>query len=110
MRERFRPPDYEQNLFQLYQNSEQGTKSIHDYSADFLRLADRNNLMETPDQQVSRFMNGFKTLIRDKMGLQPIYRFEDAQKPGIEGRRNRETQQKSWILPQEPRGLRGTPA
>src|SRR3954470_22495961 len=105
MRDRFLPPDYEQHLFQLYQNSEQGAKSIHDYSAEFLRLADRNNLMETSNQQVSRFMNGLKPSIRDKMGLQPIYLFEDAQNLALKAEEIEKHGRNSgfWLLSAQPK-------
>lgn len=55
------------------------TMTIHDYTVEFLRPADQNNLRETEDQQVSILMNGLKPSIQDKRGLQVIYTFEHAQ-------------------------------
>ena len=42
----FLPPDHEQLLFQQYHVCHQGIGSIRDYLADFMRVADRDDLQE----------------------------------------------------------------
>ncbi|KAF2298868.1 hypothetical protein GH714_028435 [Hevea brasiliensis] len=51
LRGRFLPPDYEQYLFESYQSCSQGTRSINEYTAKFLRLIVRNHLAESDTQQ-----------------------------------------------------------
>lgn len=45
MMDRLLPPDYEQYLYQLYHDCMQGTKTIHEYTIEFLGFADRNKPM-----------------------------------------------------------------
>ena len=48
---RFLPLDYEQYLFQQYQNCMQGVRSVVEYTAEFLRLAACCDLSKTDVQQ-----------------------------------------------------------
>ncbi|PKI78459.1 hypothetical protein CRG98_001099 [Punica granatum] len=79
LRARFLPPDYEQYLFMKYQRCVQGSRSVHDYMVEFLRLAERNALNELESQQVTRYMEGLKPTIRDKIGVQMVAMVDDAQ-------------------------------
>ncbi|KAI5676551.1 hypothetical protein M9H77_07501 [Catharanthus roseus] len=61
LKSEFLPPDYEQILFQQYQRCQQNQRSVHKYIADFMRLAERNDLRESEVHQ-----------IRDRIGVQIV--------------------------------------
>ena len=44
----------------------------------FDRLANRNDLEETKDQRISRFVHGLRVSIRDQVSLQPLYTLNEA--------------------------------
>ena len=50
LRGRFLPPDYEQYIFYAYQRCTQDSKSLNEYTAEFLRLEERNRLSKSETQ------------------------------------------------------------
>ncbi|XP_077247208.1 uncharacterized protein LOC143886916 [Tasmannia lanceolata] len=78
LKARFLPPDYEQTLFQLYQECRQGGRSVHVYTEEFHRLSSRNDLMEYKQQQITRFIGGLRTTIHDRVSSQPVFTLTDA--------------------------------
>ena len=76
--QQFLPPDYDQILFQQYQRCQQGNRSVYDYTAEFMRLSERSDLRESNGQQVQRFVDGLKPMIKDRIGVQHIRTLAEA--------------------------------
>ena len=72
---RYLPPDYEQLLFQQYQDCRQGSRTVQAYVEEFHRLSFRNNLMET---KVARFIGGLRLNIQDRVSMHTIYSLTEA--------------------------------
>ncbi|WCJ37824.1 hypothetical protein M5689_018923 [Euphorbia peplus] len=78
LRERFLPLDYEQYIFHSYQKCMQGSRSVHEYTSEFLRLSARAQLMESESQKTSRYLEGLRYNIQDKIRTQMVVRVQDA--------------------------------
>jgi hypothetical protein len=79
LRERFLPADHEQLLYRMYIDCVQGNRTVDEYTDEFLRLAERNQLGETEPQKVARYMSGLKPSIQEKIGLQIVWSVAEAQ-------------------------------
>lgn len=78
MMERFLPENYEQILYKMYIECAQGKRTVTEYTAEFLRFSERNDLEETENQKVARYISGLKDSIQEKMGLQTVWTVQEA--------------------------------
>ena len=78
MADRFLPPNYQQELFRQYQDCKQGTRTVNKYMEKFDKLANRNDLEETKDQRISRFVHGLQVSIWNQVSLQTQYTLNEA--------------------------------
>ena len=51
---------------------------MNDYTDDFLRLAERNDLGETENQRIARYVSGLRSSIQEKIGMQHMWTIADA--------------------------------
>ncbi|XP_042488832.1 uncharacterized protein LOC122068982 [Macadamia integrifolia] len=79
MRKRFLPPNHRQLMYQQLQNCVQGTRTVTEYTNEFLRLQTCCNSKETEDQQVARYINGLRYVVQDRMALQTVWSVDEAQ-------------------------------
>lgn len=78
MKDRFLPTNYEQILYNQYQNLQQGARSVTEYTEDFHRLGARTNLPESEQHLIARFLGGLRSDIKEKVKLQPLGFLTDA--------------------------------
>ncbi|XP_057250722.1 uncharacterized protein LOC130591424 [Beta vulgaris subsp. vulgaris] len=78
MLERLLPEDYEQILYKMYKECVQGKRSVTEYTAEFLRFSERNDLRESKNQKVARYISGLKNSLQEKMGLQTVWTVAEA--------------------------------
>ena len=71
LRDIFLPLDYVEFLFHKYQRCSQDFQTMHEYIAEFLHLAERNDLHET-GEHIARYVEGLKPAIRDIIGFQML--------------------------------------
>ncbi|XP_020686424.1 uncharacterized protein LOC110102428 [Dendrobium catenatum] len=78
LRGHYLPTDYEQMLYHQYQHCAQGSRSVSDYTEEFYRLSARNNLNETENQLVARYIGGLRDTIQDKLELNSVWSVSQA--------------------------------
>ncbi|PKU79208.1 RNA-directed DNA polymerase [Dendrobium catenatum] len=78
MRRHFLPTDFEQLLYLQYQQCRQGSRPVHEYTEEFYRLSARNNLRESENQLVARYIGGLKENLQDKLELNSIWSLSQA--------------------------------
>ncbi|CAA7040803.1 unnamed protein product [Microthlaspi erraticum] len=65
MLDRFLPEDYEQILYKMYLECVQGKRTVTEYTAEFVRFSERNDLGETDNQKVARYISGLRSSIQE---------------------------------------------
>ncbi|XP_020677817.1 uncharacterized protein LOC110096287 [Dendrobium catenatum] len=78
LRGHFLPTDYEQMLYLKYQHCTQGNRSVSEYTEEFYSLSARNDLNETTNQLVARYIGGLKDSIQDKLELNSVWSLSQA--------------------------------
>ena len=74
----FIPLDSKHILFQQYQRCHQGMRLVYEYTVEFMRLVERNNLRESESQQAAKYLEGLKPQIRDMIGVQVMRDLHEA--------------------------------
>ncbi|XP_020683016.1 uncharacterized protein LOC110100003 [Dendrobium catenatum] len=78
LRTQFLPTDFEQILYMRYQHCSQGARSISKYTEEFNRLSARNDLNESTNQLVARYIGGLKDSIQDQLELNSVWSLPQA--------------------------------
>ncbi|KAL9678697.1 hypothetical protein QQ045_016546 [Rhodiola kirilowii] len=63
----------EEDLVDHRRDEEEDRHSVIEYTTESLRLSKRNELKETENQKVARYISGLKVSIQEKMGLQTVW-------------------------------------
>ena len=53
-------------------------RSVHEYTAEFMRLAERNDLRESEGQHAAKYLEGLKPQIKDKITVQVMQNLHKA--------------------------------
>ncbi|GKE50297.1 putative reverse transcriptase domain-containing protein, partial [Tanacetum coccineum] len=69
LRDNFIPHNYQLLMYQRLQNLKQRTKSVEDYTTEFYQLIARNDIQETEDLLVSRYIGGLRVQIMDYVNM-----------------------------------------
>ncbi|KAI0495115.1 hypothetical protein KFK09_025262 [Dendrobium nobile] len=78
LRGHFLPTDYEQMLYLKYQHCAQGNRTVSEYTEEFYSLSARNDLNETSNQLVARYIGGLRESIQDKLELNSVWSLSQA--------------------------------
>ncbi|CAL9216613.1 unnamed protein product [Arabidopsis halleri] len=73
MRKNFLPYNYDQLMFQRFQNLRQGNRTVEDYATEFFMMINRVDTHDSELQLVARFVGGLRQQIQHTLNLfQPL--------------------------------------
>ncbi|XP_062145847.1 uncharacterized protein LOC133853838 [Alnus glutinosa] len=78
MKSHFLPFGYTQTLFQRLHSLRQGMRSVDDYTEEFYQLIARNDLSETEEQMVARYLGGLRQPLQDALSLHSLWTVSEA--------------------------------
>ncbi|XP_076958317.1 uncharacterized protein LOC143634010 [Bidens hawaiensis] len=65
----FLPHNFQRLKYQRLQNLKQGSRSVDDYTTEFYHLVAHNDIQETDEQLISRYIGGLRVQIMDFVNL-----------------------------------------
>ncbi|KAH9679211.1 hypothetical protein KPL71_026032 [Citrus sinensis] len=80
----FLPHNYAKLLYQQLHNLRQGNRSVDDYITEFHWLVACNDLTETEEQQVSRYIEGLRSQFQDQLNLLNPYSVSEAHQQAVQ--------------------------
>jgi len=78
MNSHFLPFGYTQTLFQRLHSLKQGMRSVDDYTEEFYQLVVQNDLSETEEQMVVRYLGGLRQPLQDALSLHSLWTVSEA--------------------------------
>ncbi|KAI3760252.1 hypothetical protein L1987_50645 [Smallanthus sonchifolius] len=69
LRDTFLPHNFQRLMYQRLQNLKQGSRSVDEYTTEFYHLVARNDIQETDEQLVARYIGGLRVQIMDSVNL-----------------------------------------
>ncbi|KAH7857888.1 hypothetical protein Vadar_017588 [Vaccinium darrowii] len=78
MRVEFLPHNYTRIMYQRLQNLRQNTRSVDDYTDEFYQLVARNDLSETQEQLILRYVGGLRAQFQDELIMYDLCSVSDA--------------------------------
>ncbi|XP_076958843.1 uncharacterized protein LOC143634710 [Bidens hawaiensis] len=69
LRDTFLPHNVQRLMYHRLQNLKQGSKSVDEYTTEFYHLVARNDIQETDEQLVARYIGGLRVQIMDSVNL-----------------------------------------
>ena len=69
MRTTFLPSNYQQLMFQRLQNLQQGSKSVDEYTTEFYQLVSRNEIQDSEEHLVVRYVGGLRLALQDMVSM-----------------------------------------
>ncbi|KAH7866670.1 hypothetical protein Vadar_023461 [Vaccinium darrowii] len=78
MRVEFLPHNYTRIMYQRLQNFRQNTRSVDDYTDEFYQLVARNDLSETQEQLILRYVGGLRAQFQDELIMYDLCSVSDA--------------------------------
>ena len=69
LRATFFPYNYQRIMYQQLQNLRQRARSVEDYTTEFYQLISRNEVNETENQLVARYIGGLRVQIQKTVNL-----------------------------------------
>ncbi|KAH7549994.1 hypothetical protein JRO89_XS13G0117100 [Xanthoceras sorbifolium] len=84
LRASFLPHNYLRLLYQKLQNLRQGSRFVDDYRTEFHWLIARNNLAETEEQMVARYIGGLGVQFQDMLNLFDPYSITEAHQRALQ--------------------------
>ncbi|KAF7151070.1 hypothetical protein RHSIM_Rhsim02G0016700 [Rhododendron simsii] len=84
LRVAFLPHNYSRTLYQRLQNLRQNTRSVDDYTTEFYQLVARNDLAETDDQLISRYVGGLRQSFQYALNVLDLYSVSDTHQRAIQ--------------------------
>lgn len=84
LRKAFVPPNHTSLVYQQLQNLKLGNRSITDYTTEFYQLVARNDLAETEEQLVSRYIGGLHQQFQDTLNLFDLFTVAEAKQKALQ--------------------------
>jgi hypothetical protein len=78
LKENFIPKDYQINLFRRLQNLRYKRLSVEEYPEEFYKMNIRDGQKENEDEKTTRYINGMRYEIQEKINMILISTVEDS--------------------------------